>query len=109
MNIEKTKRQLQREEDRKEAKKNPTGKFLEFSNKLFHKHHDEIVAELVTIFGAREPTPAQSAAGVTHGPYIAAEYNKACESLAIKAGIRVRKADDEVDLGEEVDETEPTI
>jgi len=107
MKVEKTKRQVQREEDRKEAKKNPTGKFLEFSRRLYHKNHDESVAELVTLFGAREPTPAQLAAGVTHGKYLAAEYNKACESLAIKAGVRVRKTDDEVDLEEEEESIEP--
>jgi hypothetical protein len=103
MKVDKTKKQIRKEEERKEARTRPSSTYLSFSRKLYQYEEDKIIAELESIFGVREPTPAQKAAGVTHGIYRAEEYNKACEILASKAGIKTRKGE-EVDLEEEVND-----
>jgi hypothetical protein len=105
MKVDKTKKQIRKEEERKEARTRPSSTYLSFSRKLYQYGEDKIIAELEEVFGKREPTPAQKAAGVTHGIYRAEEYNKACESLAVKAGIKTRKGE-EVDLEEEVNESQ---
>jgi len=62
-------------------------RFIQFCRKV---DDEQLISEVVSLFGAREPTACQKSAGVKHGIYSASEYNRAYESLAKKSGIRVR-------------------
>jgi hypothetical protein len=78
--VKPTKKEIKRAEEKEIGL---AAAFLSFCHKTTH---EQLVVELEAMFGKRAPTPAQIAAGVSHGKYTAAEYNKAYESLYSKRG-----------------------
>jgi hypothetical protein len=95
---EREKRKQLRDEDDSRI---PPQRFIEFCRDIINNKHDQFVNELTSLYGVRELSSAQKAAGVTWGKYSAAEMNAALESLAKKSGIRTRRGGEDKEEAKE--------